>query len=751
MRIVSARSVVPVDRPSIAEGAVALDDDGTVRMVGPRAAVCAAFSALPEERAEGVLVPGLINAHCHLELSALANTVPGGGGFIAWAQRFLKTVGETPRERRRVAAREAAAAAVRLGTAAIGDVGNTLDAAPAIGEARLHGVLFHELLGSREATTGDALADAARERAQAEVAASWPENLGYVRAPHAPYSVGPDLMRRIFAAAATEQRATSIHVAEDEEELKLLRDGTGAWPAMLAAMGIDAAARAPGKAPVEYLASLGAFDGGAPPLLVHMVHAGADDRRLAREAGATVVLCPRSNLHIGGQLADVPALLADGVRSRSVPTASPPRPTCLCGARWRRWPPTSRRCRPPAGWRPPPEAAPTPSAFRRTALSLRASAPACSTCWSAISQRRSNRWSAIRTPRSAGWPDHDDRRRSRRGPRRRAHAGHEVRADDQVRAHAVRAPLRDGGGGDRGARTRPLRRAHRRDRGRHGRRAHGGDGVQPDRRPALRRPEPADRQARDPGRRHFTARRLDDDAGGDRRFRRRGRGARAALPRALARRSLLSLRLLLHQAVHGALPPVPRPGHRFGPGRRLDRRARRLRLGAGPPHDRRRLLDRRLRHPLRSRRPRLRPRRRSALDPGAVRRRRRAFPLGAPPPRHRRCAAGARLRRAARGALPGRRRRGDRAACLRARHRPPERSVAPRRRLFQPERLRLGRLLRRHARRHAGPLDQDGPRPTASGATSTVQASSRKRVCQPSPASRPAAAVTTGRIAQWIP
>ena len=61
------------------------------------------------------------------------------------------------------------------------------------------------------------------------------------------------------------------------------------------------------------LASLGAFDGPAPPLLVHMVCAGAEDRRIAREAGATVVLCPRSNLHIGGRLADVPALLDDGV------------------------------------------------------------------------------------------------------------------------------------------------------------------------------------------------------------------------------------------------------------------------------------------------------------------------------------------------------------------------------------------------------------------------------------------------------
>jgi cytosine/adenosine deaminase-related metal-dependent hydrolase len=44
-----------------------------------------------------------------------------------------------------------------------------------------------------------------------------------------------------------------------------------------------------------------------------MVCAGAADRRIAREAGATVVLCPRSNLHIGGRLADVPALLDDGV------------------------------------------------------------------------------------------------------------------------------------------------------------------------------------------------------------------------------------------------------------------------------------------------------------------------------------------------------------------------------------------------------------------------------------------------------
>ena len=219
---------------------------------------------------------------------------------------------DTP-DKLRAPAATAAAAAVALGTAVIGDVGSSLLAAPGIGSAGLSGVLFHELFGSREATTGDALADAARERAAADAAGPWPERLDYVTAPHAPYSAGPELLARIFAAAAAAGRATSIHVAEDEDEIALLRDGSGRWPALLAGMGVDPATRVPRKSPVAYIASLGAFKTETPPLLVHMVHASADDRRIAREAGATVVLCPRSNLHIGGRLPDVGALLADGL------------------------------------------------------------------------------------------------------------------------------------------------------------------------------------------------------------------------------------------------------------------------------------------------------------------------------------------------------------------------------------------------------------------------------------------------------
>jgi len=311
VKLLSARWVVPVSRPPIDEGGVALADDGTVLAVGSRAEVRAEFPDAVEERAAGVLLPALVNAHCHLELSGHADGVPGGHGLFAWATTLMavrKT--DTPDQQREAAAR-AATAAVALGTAAIGDVGNALAAAPGIGRAGLGGVLFHELFGSREIATGDALKDAARERAEA--APGWPERLGYVPAPHAPFSVGPELFARIFAAAAAAGRATSVHVAEDEDEVALLRDGSGRWPALLAGMGVDPSTRVPHKSPVAYLASLGAFQTETPPLLVHMVHADADDRRLAREAGATVVLCPRSNLYIGGRLPDVDALIADDV------------------------------------------------------------------------------------------------------------------------------------------------------------------------------------------------------------------------------------------------------------------------------------------------------------------------------------------------------------------------------------------------------------------------------------------------------
>jgi cytosine/adenosine deaminase-related metal-dependent hydrolase len=325
MRLVSARWIWAAsgahDRqessaPLLANAALALDDTDTIRAVGPRADLRRRYADAPEQRADGVLLPGLVNAHTHLELSALAGRVPVGNGLVDWTRTCVRASTDLVPAARAAAAAATALAAADAGIAAVGDVGNGLDAVAGIAAAGLRGTFFHELLGSRDTRTGDALADAAGERAAAAKARTWPVGLGYVPAPHAPYSGSPDLLRRIFAAAARTGLPTSIHVAEDPDELALLLHGTGAWPAVLAAMGVPAGERVPGLSPLVYLATLGAFTAPvpAPPLLVHMVHTTPEDRRLAASAGAIAVLCARSNLHIGGRLPDVPALLADGVQ-----------------------------------------------------------------------------------------------------------------------------------------------------------------------------------------------------------------------------------------------------------------------------------------------------------------------------------------------------------------------------------------------------------------------------------------------------
>ena len=323
--------------------------------------------------------PALVNAHCHLELSALAGAVPGGGGphrlGDAAASRWSRDA--RPDARRARPPTAAAAAMVAAGTAAVGDVGNTpgrgaRQSAPPACAA----IFFHELVGSRDARDGRRarrrrprarrLADRRRRPAPGRMAsATCPR-------PTPPTPSGPSSSARSShapRAPACRRRSTSPRTATRS---RCCATAAARWPAVLAAHGRRRRRRAsPGQPPVAYLASLGAFDGRAPPLLVHMVHADADDRRRAREAGATAVLCPRSNLHIGGGCPTSPALLADGVRLAlgtdslaSTPDLSLVGRDGDAGAR------ASRRCPPRPGSRPPPAAAPSAMRPRRAAAAL---------------------------------------------------------------------------------------------------------------------------------------------------------------------------------------------------------------------------------------------------------------------------------------------------------------------------------------------------------------------------------------------
>jgi len=256
---------------------------------------------------EGMLIPSLVNAHTHLELSGLRGTVPGGEGLVRWVGQLL---------RQRATAEdqsfEGAMELVRHGTGVVCDVSNSGETRAALQKARLSGVIQRELL------TLDAslLPRRIREASEPDVKLLEDGQKWWTRpSPHALYSTAPALVKACVQGrepAAEGRPPATIHLAEDMEEIRFLRDGGGAWARFLDGAGIDWRWWQPtGGSPVDLLSELGVL--GPDLLLVHGVHLTGRDRRQIAESGAALVLCARSNLHIHGELPDGKALVDMGI------------------------------------------------------------------------------------------------------------------------------------------------------------------------------------------------------------------------------------------------------------------------------------------------------------------------------------------------------------------------------------------------------------------------------------------------------
>ena len=283
------------DPQAISDGAVALDDDH-VLAVGPRAEIESRFGR--SERLDAVLLPALVNAHTHLELSHLRGRIHGGEGLAPWIHLLICARAADPEPGR--ALDEAILELQEAGVAAVGEVTNTLAALPHLARAGIAGRLYHEVFGFSGARIEAALAAAADIRARA--GAPGP-GLAIAPSPHAVYSTHPRVLADLLRAGPA-----SIHLAEDPGERVFCATATGPFASLLRMMGaVDL--RPLGRSAVAVAApSLGPRS-----LVVHAVDVDEQDVADLARSRATVVLCPRSNLHIGGRLPDLPRLLASGV------------------------------------------------------------------------------------------------------------------------------------------------------------------------------------------------------------------------------------------------------------------------------------------------------------------------------------------------------------------------------------------------------------------------------------------------------
>lgn len=316
MEIFAARYVLPVTAPVVEDGAVAVED-GRIVAAGSLASVRnAAFAgATLHDLGCAAILPGLVNAHTHLELAWMADAGLSRGDYVAWLAALLdrRRAGEPAHARE--AAQHALDALARRGTVALGDIANGSWTAGLLARSPLHAVVFHEIYdlgaGRGEEALREALLRVEEIAADAEVAAA-ADRIRVALAPHAPHTTSPALLRALARRSASRGDPLSIHVAESAEEGALLRDGSGRLAALLRARGACGTGWvAPGHSPVEHLRRLGVL--GPRTIAVHCVHLDRSDHRALQRSGATVVTCPRSNTALGVGRAPIPELLREGV------------------------------------------------------------------------------------------------------------------------------------------------------------------------------------------------------------------------------------------------------------------------------------------------------------------------------------------------------------------------------------------------------------------------------------------------------
>lgn len=302
-RLFHADHLLLGDAPPISDAAVVVDAAGVVRDVGRAEDVLPRHAGATISRVRGVMFPGLVNAHTHIELSVLRGRVPGGHGFVSWVDALLGARSETMAEEEAEALDAAARSLARAATVAVGDVTNTLGAVAALAREGIGGAVFHEVFGQER--------DAVMRRVQGlraeleEKHAAWPTpDLSYAPAPHTLYTTHPEAVRALIDAAMKNDVRSSLHLAEHPGERRAIENGDGPVVTWFEAR-TKQTAEWPKKPLFDHASDVTALREGM--LLVHLTEARRDELERVAESGAAVVLCPRSNLFIEAKL---PPLLA---------------------------------------------------------------------------------------------------------------------------------------------------------------------------------------------------------------------------------------------------------------------------------------------------------------------------------------------------------------------------------------------------------------------------------------------------------
>ncbi|GAB6096395.1 amidohydrolase family protein [Desulfatiferula olefinivorans] len=302
------RSVLPAgDAPEIHRaGFLVCDADsvienGCVRIERGRITYAGPFTQHPDGRivdhGPGLLMPALVNAHTHLELSALKGRLSVTEGFESWVRQLLSVRDGLGLDALTQGVLSGCRELIESGTGVVGDISTLGIVAGPLTNSGLSGVLFREYLGNTVPPDDEVDAHGSFVRSLAG---------------HAPHTGSPNLLAALKQRCRKHPRPFSIHLAESDDEMAFITRSEGPWAEFLTSRSIDFSDWGlPARSPVQHLDNLGLLDENT--LCVHVLRADHRDLALLRQARSPVCLCPRSNLALHQRLPDVPAMIDQGL------------------------------------------------------------------------------------------------------------------------------------------------------------------------------------------------------------------------------------------------------------------------------------------------------------------------------------------------------------------------------------------------------------------------------------------------------
>jgi len=299
-RLYRGRAILPMSRPVIEDGGLAVRGSEILSVGRWEDLVRENPGATRIDLGEVILMPGLINAHCHLDYTMMRGALFGRGTFSSWIQR-LNAMRRSLDQRDYLDAIAAGLQELRhWGCSTVFNIESFPELVPFLPESPIRVWWFLEVMDVRSRLhSAEALAGAITFFERAGEGSG-----GFGISPHAPYTVSADLFKLAGLYAQKYRMPLCTHLAESEEEVLMFSKGEGALHEFLQSIGrsMDDCG---GTTPVQAVLGQGLLPQGT--LLVHMNHLSDDDRDLmTRTAGEyPVIHCPRTHRFFGRERFDL--------------------------------------------------------------------------------------------------------------------------------------------------------------------------------------------------------------------------------------------------------------------------------------------------------------------------------------------------------------------------------------------------------------------------------------------------------------